>query len=97
MLQRVPTIALSPHPAHRLLDPRSKIRAAIKESIRERGMLNPIVAWKRGLDDFVIIDGLLRFEVCRELGYIEIVCWIVEKDCFLKLDVLEFQNLGAGL
>src|SRR4051812_6811505 len=45
---------------------------ALKSSIQERGLINPISVMQRGEADFLIIAGERRFRAVSELGWQEI-------------------------
>src|SRR5438874_11369269 len=45
---------------------------ALKASIKERGLINPISVMQRGEGDYVLIAGERRFRAVRELGWTEI-------------------------
>lgn len=40
----------------------------LAKDVKERGCTDPLVAWKRGDGDFVLIDGHHRKEICDEAG-----------------------------
>jgi ParB family chromosome partitioning protein len=63
------------------------------ESIRERGLLQPIVV--RGAEDhqYNIIAGNLRYEACRRLSWRKITCHIVEVDDKESLEISLIENI----
>ena len=63
------------------------------ESIREKGLLQPIVV--RGLDDdqYDIIAGNRRYEACRRLSLRKITCHIVEMDDKQSLELSLIENI----
>ncbi len=84
-------------PISKLRVSRSQLRSSIQEldelvdSIRQRGLLQPIVV--RGSDNhyYEIIAGNRRYEACKRLSWRKITCHIVEldnKECF-ELSLIE--------
>lgn len=63
------------------------------ESIRERGLLQPIVV--RGVEDhqYDIIAGNRRYEACRRLSWRKITCHIVEVDDKESLEISLIENI----
>ena len=63
------------------------------ESIRERGLLQPIVV--RGAKDheYDIIAGNRRYEACRRLSWRKITCHIVEVDDKESLEIALIENI----
>ena len=63
------------------------------ESIRERGLLQPIVV--RGAEDhqYDIIAGNRRYEACRRLSWRKITCHIVEVDDKESLEISLIENI----
>lgn len=63
------------------------------ESIREKGLLQPIVV--RGLEDdqYDIIADNRRYEACRRLSWRKIACHIVEMDDKQSLELSLIENI----
>jgi hypothetical protein len=40
----------------------------LEKSLRTEGLRDKLTVWKRGPDDFVLIDGMTRFEICERIG-----------------------------
>lgn len=60
-------------------------------SIRQRGLLQPIIARGSEDDNYEIIAGIRRYEACKRLSWRKITCHIVElddKECF-ELSLIE--------
>ena len=51
----------------------------LKESIEKEGLLEPLSVRQNG-EDYVIIDGNLRFRAVRELGFQEVDCIVIDAD-----------------
>jgi ParB/RepB/Spo0J family partition protein len=51
------------------------------ESILSKGLLNPIIVYKRKKDNkYVILDGERRFRAFQQVNYKEIACHVLEKE-----------------
>jgi DNA repair exonuclease SbcCD ATPase subunit len=53
-----------------------EVRKALKDSIKEKGIILPILVEMITEDTYDIIDGRNRFDICQELGAKEIECLI---------------------
>jgi ParB family transcriptional regulator, chromosome partitioning protein len=84
-------------PISKLKESRNLLRSSVQnineliDSIRQRGLLQPIVV--RSLEDYYyeIIAGNRRYEACKRLSWRKITCHIVElddKECF-ELSLIE--------
>jgi ParB family transcriptional regulator, chromosome partitioning protein len=66
------------NPRKRFVDTEEDI---LIESILSKGLLNPIIVFKRKRDNrFVILDGERRFKAFTKLNYKEISCHVLEKE-----------------
>jgi ParB family transcriptional regulator, chromosome partitioning protein len=65
----------------------------LAQSIREKGLLQPIIV--RGLEDYQydIIAGNRRYEACRKLSWRKITCHIVELDDKQSLELSLIENI----
>jgi len=71
---------LKPHPANKALFdelPEAE-RARLKEDIKERGVLVPIVAKKNDKGELVILSGHRRADIARELGRVFVPVQVVK-------------------
>lgn len=50
------------------------------ESIRRFGMIDPVLAREQGEGKYQIIDGEHRWRACKELGYKEVPCVVIDVD-----------------
>ncbi len=81
----VPCNAIQPDPAH--ADPTAAPVSALVDSIREQGLLRPIVVRPAG-DGYVIVHGERRWRAVQALGHATIAVWVV-------IDLV--HRSGAGL
>jgi len=65
----------------------------LAESIREKGLLQPILVRPRHNDYFEIVAGNRRFGACRSLGWRKIPCHIVELDDREAFEISLIENL----
>ena len=68
-----------------ILNPRKRFvdteEDVLIESILSKGLLNPIIVFKRKKDNkYVILDGERRFRAYKKLNYKEISCHVLEKE-----------------
>jgi len=63
------------------------------ESIREYGMLDPLIVRKLGTGYYQIIAGERRWRAARELGLKEIPCRVIEADDRLAMEIALIENL----
>jgi ParB family chromosome partitioning protein len=86
-------------PIAKLRAAKSKLRSSIQnldeliDSIREKGLLQPIVV--RGLDDhyYQILAGNRRYEACKRLFWRKITCNIVELDDKESFELSLIENI----
>lgn len=62
------------------------------DSIRQNGLLHPIIVRTRGTS-FEIIAGCRRYNACRKLGLRKIICHIVELDDKSAFEVSLIENI----
>jgi len=62
----------------REIDTRTVEFLEMKDSIREVGLLQPILVRPIGYADYEVVDGLYRFTCCRALRMFEIPCLIIK-------------------
>ncbi len=48
--------------------------ADLRDKIAQFGLLQPIVVQETGRDEYGIVAGELRFEACKDLGWLEVPC-----------------------
>lgn len=56
-----------------------KGKEELKNSIEKEGLLEPLLVRKDG-DRYIIIDGVMRFRIIKELGWEEVPCIIRDAD-----------------
>src|SRR5215467_9586580 len=66
----------------------------LANSIRERGLLQPIII-RTSPDDrhFEIVAGNRRYNACKSLGYRKIACHVVELDDKAAFEVALIENI----
>lgn len=65
----------------------------LAESIREIGLLQPIVARTIRVGTFEIVAGNRRYDACREIGWRKITCHIVELDDRAAFEISLIENV----
>lgn len=66
--------------------------SGLKESIREKGIIEPLVVRKEG-DSYKIISGERRYQAAKELGETKLPCIIRESDDQDTLEVALIENM----
>ena len=68
--------------------------AEMAETIREFGLLHPVVVRQTGEEEYELIAGYRRLKACEQLGWTEIPITIINaEDELRKLDTLLHENL----
>jgi ParB family chromosome partitioning protein len=91
MVQRIPVGKIRPNRYQPRRNFDESALAELSESIKERGLLQPISVWKdHGEDHFELIAGERRLRACKLAGLAEI-------DAIVKKDLDDEQKLGLSL
>jgi len=80
-IQNIPLTQIETNP----LNPRKRFvdneADTLIESILSKGLLNPIIVYKRKKDNkYIILDGERRFRAFLKVNYKEIACHVLEKE-----------------
>ena len=65
----------------------------LAESIKEIGLLQPIIVRSNNTDNFEVVAGNRRFSACKKLGFRKIPCHIVELDDKKAFEVSIIENV----
>lgn len=66
---------------------------ALANSVKQKGLLHPIIIRASSTDHFEVVAGNRRYQACKSLGHRKIACHIVELDDKAAFEIALIENL----
>jgi ParB family transcriptional regulator, chromosome partitioning protein len=66
---------------------------ALANSVKQKGLLHPIIIRACSTDHFEVVAGNRRYQACKSLGHRKIACHIVELDDKAAFEIALIENL----